>query len=443
MNINLKILLFFAFVLTSCLPQVVPNVPVVQHQETPIRTPEPTNTIKPSPSVTTTVTVTASPSSRLQKNCVSISSAFDGKAIDGTAVFLDHLGQSIVLMGENNLQIPGKFEGNPGNSEQSVSPDGDLLIYRQSKYKTAQSKIVTVTSSGQVVHDFPEQDNWVSGVAWLSDEYIRYPIETNSEQIKLYALNIQTGQLHELRTDLPNIADTDNGYPDWGVDSWLIYFGIKKGVNIVYDPSLTRVAYPKTLASSPFYPVSLYDVQTGKELAILDIAAGNDAKWSPDGKYFSIIGSEQSTLKKDIYVVSRDGGQFTPLTNLAKLYPKLILRSYSWSPDSQKIAFWIDADGADNTEANDNSLILLDIATKQMVDLCIKGYGNGQYLSYEVNSSVSFMMHGQPVWSPDGKKLLVTQYDADTQKIIDLLIDLENKTAYQVAVDIEPIGWMK
>jgi Tol biopolymer transport system component len=441
MNINLKILLFFAFVLTSCVPQVAPNGPVVKHQETPIQKPEPTNTIKPSPPATTTVTVTASPSSRLQKNCVSVSSAFDVKAIDGTAVFLDHLGQSIVLMGENNLRIPENFEGNPKNSEQSVSPDGNLLIYRQSKYKTAQSKIVIVTSNGQVVHDFPDQDSWVLGVAWLSDEYIRYPIQsqTNSEQIELYALNIQTGQLHELRTDLPNIAD--NGSPDWGVDSWLIYFGIKKGVNIVYDPSLTRVAYPGIREQYPFYPVSLYDIQNDKELAVLDIASAGDAKWSPDGKYFSIIGSEESRLEQDIYIASRDGGQFTLLTNLAKLYPKLIFGSYSWSPDSQKIAFWIDADGVDNMEANDNSLILLDLATKQMVDLCIRGYG--QNLPYNLNSSVSFMMHGQPVWSPDSKKLLVTSYDADVQKIVDFLIDLENNTAYQVAVDLEPIGWMK
>ena len=443
MKKSLGTLLILLLSLTSCLPQVAPNGPVVKHQETPIRTPEPTNTIKPSPSAITTVTVTAIPSSRLQKNCVSVSSTFDGKAIEGTAVFLDHLGQSIVLMGENNLRIPENFEGNPRNSEQSVSPDGNLLIYRQSKYKTAQSKIVIVTSNGQVVHDFPDQDNWVSGLAWLSDEYIRYPIQskTNSEQIRLYALNIQTGQLHELRTDLPNIADTDTGYPDWGVDSWLIYFGIKKGVNIVYDPSLARVVYPRIRDQYPFYPVSLYDIQNDKELAVLDIASAGDAKWSPDGEHFSIIGSEQSRLEQDIYVVSRDGGQFTPRTNLAKLYPKLIIRSYSWSLDSQKIAVWIDAEGTDKTEANDNSLILLDLATKQMVDLCIKGYGHN--LPYNLNSSVSFMMHGQPVWSPDNKKLLVTSYDADIQKIVTFLIDLENNTAYQVAVDLEPIGWMK
>ena len=441
MKKSLGTLLILLLSLTSCLPQVAPNGPVVKHQETPIRTPEPTNTIKPSPSAITTVTVTAISSSRLQKNCVSVSSTFDGKAIEGTAVFLDHLGQSIVLMGENNLRIPENFEGNPRNSEQSVSPDGNLLIYRQSKYKTAQSKIVIVTSNGQVVHGFPDQDNWVSGVAWLSDEFIRYPIQsqTNSEQIKLYALNIQTGQLHELRTDLPNIAD--NGSPDWGVDSWLIYSGIKKGVNIVYDPSLARVVYPRIRDQYPFYPVSLYDTQNDKELAVLDIASAGDAKWSSDGKYFSIIGSEQSRLEQDIYVVSRDGGQFTPLTSLAKLYPKLIFGSYSWSPNSQKIAFWINADGAENIEENNNSLILLDLATKQMVDLCIKGYG--QNLPYDVNSSVSFMMHGQPVWSPDSKKLLVTNYDADAQKIVDFLIDLENNTAYQVAVDLEPIGWMK
>jgi len=430
MNKNLKVLLF-VIALTSCLPQPIPNTPIKTQQENPTQKPEPTNTVLPAPSVTTTFVVPD-----LQKNCISISSNSNNKIIDGTAVFLDHLGQSIMLMGEHELQIPEEFKGNNGNSEQSVSPDGNLLMYRQVKYEPAQSNLTVVASDGHVVRDFPDDQRWVSGTVWLSNEYIRYPMksQTDNKQLKLYALNVVTGKTHELRTDLPDIADNDR--IDWGIDKWAIYFGATKGVNIVYDSSLNLTVYPKKGLND--YLASLHDVHKDTELAAIQLAGSDDPKWSPDGQYFSIIGVDPTTRARDIYIVSRDGGQFMPLTNLTKLYPKVNFESYSWSPDSSQIAFWAHLEDS-QTEDNDSSLFLFDVVTMKLTDLCIKGIGNNPPLGIKT----SLDMRGKPIWSPDSRKLLIARYDSNTKSVIDTLIDLENKIAYPVATDLEPIGWMK
>ena len=432
MNKSLVSLLILVLSLISCSPHVLPNNPAVLTKEVPTQKSEPTSIVMPVPSVTDDASVLD-----LQKNCIPILSAPDNRIIDGNIVFLDNLGQSLLLVGKNELRIPEEFKGNNGNSEQSVSPDGTLLMFREVTYEPTQSHIVLVTSDGQVARDFPDDQRWVSGITWLSSEYIRYPMtsQTDKEQLRLYALNAETGKMRELRTNLPDIAD--NGSPNWGIDAWAMYFGIKKGVNIVYDSSLTRVAYPKIQAIYPFYPVVLYNVQNNKELAIADLESSADPKWSPDGRYFSIVGSELVTPAQDIYIVKRDGNQFTPLTNLAKLYPKVKIESYGWSPDSSQIAFWA---RLEDSPAGDNNsfLFLFDIVTMKITDLCIKGFGNNPPLGVKT----SLNLRGQPIWSPDGKKLLITQYDANNQEVVVIWIDLENQIAYPIATDLEPIGWM-
>ena len=46
-----------------------------------------------------------------------------------------------------------------------------------------------------------------------------------------------------------------------------------------------------------------------------------------------------------------------------------------------------------------------------------------------------------PIWSPDGKQLIVVDwYEKDHRKVI--LVDPDQGFAAQIAADMEPAGWM-
>jgi Tol biopolymer transport system component len=51
------------------------------------------------------------------------------------------------------------------------------------------------------------------------------------------------------------------------------------------------------------------------------------------------------------------------------------------------------------------------------------------------------MIEEPPVWSPDGRQLLVKSYwDGD---LAVLLVDLERRIAFKIADNFRPAGWIK
>ncbi len=433
MNKNLTILLITVITMAGCLPRIASNSPAVTQQVNSVPTAEPGNTVRPAPPATMAVV-----SPHLESNCIPVSSTIPANMkIKGTAVFLDPRAPIIVSMGENEFRIP------IGPSDQSVSPNNKLLVYSQINKDGLVDNVVT--SNGTVISKFVKVfAGSLPGGDWISGESIRYLArsDTDSNQIRMLALNIRTGEVRELHTDFPDMADGNQ--QNWGIDNGAVYYRSEKGTDVIYDPSLSRIVYPKQGSY-----VSLYDVQKDVELATIKLADdGYDPIWSPNGQYFSLKGNDPTTLAPDIYVVSREGGQFTPITYLTKLYPKVKFGSYSWSPDSQQIAFWVKTDEYEF----DDSLFLLDLVNMKMTNVCIRGLGSWSSIMSAGLASMgvglpsklgeTFVLAGKPVWSPDGKKILITQFDSNRQKPIDILIDLETKIAYPIASNLEPMGWM-
>lgn len=381
-----------------------------------------------------------------QNTCIAVSAPSTKIEVEGTMIFLDHSGQSIVMSGEHQEKIPEEYNNN-GNYDQSVSPGRNLLLYRKVEPQNHPSaSLVVAESNGHIVYQMSEdqedQVEWLPGIDWLSETYIRYPVKNKEDQqMRLFALRVPTGEIQELRTSFPDMAD--GGSIEWGIDTWAISYGVKKGVNVIYDPSRTLAVYPKvqnddSKEGQHVYLASLYDIQNDKELATIQLSGSYDPKWSPDGHYFTIVGGDPITQSRDIYLIPRSGDQFTALTGLTEQYPRGTIGTYSWSPDGQRIAFWykeVEQEGGENRF----TLMLYDLAGRKTINLCIRG--NSVSAPLEFNSS--FELRGKPIWSPDGTKLLVTQYDPATSDAIDLLIDLKQGAAYQIATNLEPAGWMR
>ena len=115
----------------------------------------------------------------------------------------------------------------------------------------------------------------------------------------------------------------------------------------------------------------------------------------------------------------------------------------SWSPDGKSLAFWVTLEPAPytpepNTYYNER-LAILNTETLGITVYCISGDNFG----YKGIPSVQFTTFGipAPVWSPDGKQVVVeNRYDADASRLI--LLDIPTGKAVQFGADMEPTGWM-
>lgn len=416
------LLLTALMIMSACVSQTPTNTPTASPQEKPTLMPVPTDTETPFSPTATTVALP-----ELETNCISVLPAPPADfEIKGTALFLD--GPTIVSMGENTLRIPH------GPEDLSVSPHNKFLAYHP---RDNIADIVVATSNGTVIRRV--ESNIVASLVggnWISDEYIRHLKLINREQYQQFVVNIQTGESLDLRMDFPDMKKGG-----WIVENVALYY--HNIAEVIYDPSLTRAAYPK---KGPF--ISLYNVQEDKEQASIEME-GSDPIWSPNGQYFTFKGYKQNKPGKpvEIYIISRNGNQFVPLTYLSNRYPQLLFGSYSWSPDSRKIAFW-----ARKTEREYESLFIFDLASRKTTDICIRGIGSfgsimraglaAMGVAFPSPLGKYFDLGGRLVWSPDSNKIIIAQFDEENQQVVDLLVDLESNVAYPIATGLEPMGWL-
>ncbi len=333
----------------------------------------------------------------------------------------------------NPLSTPGRFVYSVG-----VSPDRTKLLYQYDSQTASEYRLAITDSQGKVLKDFDDRilpESWWNYSAWQSANTLRAVIlDLGKRRVLLRLYNFQTEEFTPLKTDWPNLYKGDT--LDWGIDALAIKVSSSDGANIVYDPSITRVVYPKQGEI-----VSLTNVETGQELASIQLPQwGHLPRWSDDGQNLAIIGSPKlgtATGQDEFYIVSRDGAEFKRLTYLTNQFETVHISDYAWSPDGKQITFWLNTTAKDPTvEGTQSNLAILNVATGEITDLCIQG------ISVTMGHEVQ-ITHIQPVWSPDGSQIMFAQLDPVKAKSFNVLIvDLKTKTAFKIASNKEPVGWM-
>ena len=203
------------------------------------------------------------------------------------------------------------------------------------------------------------------------------------------------------------------------------------GANILYDPTLTRVVYPKDNGV-----VSLVDAETETELASVRLTDwGRIPSWSPDGEFLTILNREGNT--NELYLVSRDGCEFQPITNFAKELGVATITDYTWSPDSTQIAFWLKEEQGELADGEQSELAVIDLSTRQVTRLCIQGISTNAQKPWA-------MLHPEPVWSPDGKYIMFTQWDDanNPRNFYVLVVDPITGELENISQNTAPIGWV-
>jgi Tol biopolymer transport system component len=139
----------------------------------------------------------------------------------------------------------------------------------------------------------------------------------------------------------------------------------------------------------------------------------------------------------NFYLVSRDGNEFQRITDFAREFNYVSIPEYTWSPDGQRVAFWLKLQDDRQRDGTQSELAILDIPTRQVTRLCIPGISN---IAYEPLS----MNHPEPAWSPDGRYIMFTQWDdpAATKNYDVLVVDTETGSIEKISENTAPIGWM-
>jgi hypothetical protein len=351
------------------------------------------------------------PEANLSIQCINIKNEMPEKGVyTGTIVLAGYLGTPSQLLNMSTGIMSPLVTGEEGNASllESVSPDRIWLAYMKFKedglvVRNVDSSEITVIAWGR--------EWWLMG--WLDNQHLLI----SSDKGGYLIFNPFTGERKELSHDFPDLGEPIGIAADW--------WGYA-----VYNSSLTRAVYPINRGDTDGRIV-LWDLHNNQVVTYLkseNNPYGGEPVWSPNGNEFIMTlheyDPEDMSLATELHRVSQDGQQ-TKITNLSAYYTKFFLiKNYRWSSDASQIAFWLSYKLEEGLSGE--YLAVLDLETLEVTSYCISGY---------------FTSHA-PVWSPDGKYLIVESFDKDMNRVV-LLVDIENLIAYQlVEGDLWPAGWM-
>jgi hypothetical protein len=341
----------------------------------------------------------------------SVGVAFSDWHLDGQ-VFLD--GPDCLLDLQN-----GSTNCIPDILEPVFSPNGSYMAY----YDLKQEKITIKDPQNNEITDIPDLAWPVNSAQWLNNEYLA--LNHYVEEYGFETLVILNPFTTEKRVLLPE-------YPDFRFKStpafqWEGYLFSK----LVPNQTLTHLVYP-----TENFELVLWDLEKDLEVQHLyRMDFENTPWWSPDGtRFITSVPIKQkaydgSTLiniddglpyvgGNELVAVDMEGNKkrltYFTTEGKAKEY------RYNWSPDGQKVAFWLQLG-----DQSDWEFVILDTKTEDVINYCIHSFDP---------SSI--------YWSMDGNQLATTIGISDLQDEV-VIIDISRNTIYKIAEDAIVRGWMK
>jgi hypothetical protein len=338
--------------------------------------------------------------------------------------------------------VPGKFDGQIVLLEHPT----DLSIVNKASLldlRTGQS--IDILHEGEILSTnsiavSPERKLLAYGIETQDDKSIKLIVSTNkgdrqiSTPIKSslpYPLAGNVGQWltnEQLYVDGEIVNPFNGSQNSFNADEFPDFAKFPRSNSLVFSPKLNKVVYRLSNAN-----IGLVDVSTREILATFPekFDRGPEVAWLPDGTHVAIIGAgkhvEPSKVSsEEIFIVDESGRQIRQVTHLSTFYQaNYNLFNPVWSPDGRYIAFW---QKDVNKPTKGLRLLVVDTQTEQTTSYCTWGEPKGT------------RFYG-PIWSPNGKQLLIgDQRVQDT--ISAVIVDVDTNNAFLVSNDAIPGGWM-
>ncbi len=399
--------------------------PSVQISSTPILTKVPTVNVTLAATLPIAKNTGTAFSEPLSYQCLEIApnlpSDADVKGIILTSGYGETGETTLLDMKKKTSQVIEEPDGTSLLSIQ-VSPNRKWLAYILFSRIPGKSQLIVANSDGQSKQIIPWRDDWFLIAGWLDNERLLITKRPGEMTFGvLIILNPFTSESKVMIPDYPDMVLPATTYIKWGDFS---YSGM------IYNSSLSKVLYPHS--GTEFNSIVVWDILKHEEIVSIptSLPITPDPKWSPDGKYIAIvkyyfelsIPYVQKPPKSDLFLVDTSGN-VEQLTQFGE-YQQASIGYFSWSSDSKYIAFWLNADPS---KFSDDRLAVLDITTRRLTNYCIPG-------SFQNDSRA-------PIWSPDGRQLLVENFLGDNNRRV-ILVDILQGFGAQIAVDVSPEGWM-
>jgi len=337
-------------------------------------------------------------------------------SIDPYVVYLSDVSNS------NKREL--RFEPGVAPYSMIISPDRKLAAMTMSTIAPPwqTTKLLIVDVVGVTQKEFVWKSEWGRIAAWLDNHRVLIARQADL-QLSIYnpetviLLDINTGQDSEIQATYPDLNHVE--YVHWNL------------INYIYSPDLTRVLYP-TSKVDPGYVnyVALWDLENEQVLATLPVELTETSlpQWSPDGSKVLVAGlaskpGETSTAWRgqELFTIDADG-EITQLTHFTDYYPgNIAIENYTWSPDGQNIAFWLQTEQMNKPQ-------LVDVSTGKAINHCI--------------SALPFHAASRPIWSPLGDYLVIDHQESANAISQFLLMSISQNAVAQIAENVTPVGWM-
>lgn len=349
----------------------------------------------------------------ISTSCVSVGKEFpptvqlSGKlALDGAQPYLLDVGTK----SKEYLPIEGANDKDTV-SDLKVSPDGKKLVFILYRYNQQTGEFQDEhleLFQGDGVQQ--EVDSWRSDfgtlIRWFGDDWLLF-VPAGRDPGTIILFNPVDGVTKEVPGKFQGMYDLPP------IPAWY------QGTNPLplYDASLSLAVFLQEDDAMNFI---LWDTKANNLLWKKRITdPGVQPQWSPSGERILFAIPDGHIF--DFYGVDRMGHE-SRLTNLGTNYQFVYMGPFSWSPDGQKIAFWVDA--RNDKDTFNPSLAVFDITKGEIVNYCL---GEGGRI---------------PVWSPDGKQIaVIIQQDKSSSPVL-VVFDLSTQSAVAMDEKVYPIGWV-
>jgi hypothetical protein len=408
-------------------------------------TPIPSITIMPTPTSAGTPAISPTPQSitpRMQQKCLqTLSTLPPGKSYDGTIIFFGKF-----ISGEGKTFLHDHYEVSFFNLKtrqtvnlQKYKTDDIAVSPDHKKYALLDVNdylVKVFTGDGRPINTISRGEEPYFIDRWLDDQTIELTIAKGYLTYnygRLFPPNDSV--IADLFTNKQQLIPPT--YPDIDPASGISWDG---GSTTEYDSTLSRVVYPaeNIRITNDYYGNSgwgyiLWDMVNKKSLVqLVTYTFFEPPKWSPDYSKFMIGGEGEG-----VYAVTRDGKvtQMIHFGDAQNKQPKLVYapQKYSWSPDGRYVAFWLLSYNAGQSESGSGNLVILDTNAGETIDTCI---------SAGFVESVRSNKLSDPVWSPDGKELVINANIQENETFDTLFVDLEDGSATKIGEHLLPMGWL-